>query len=146
MSKIPLPERGQPLDLSYIYQIANAVNEISSEMSPSVYRYVTIDNPSVGKQGLRASETRFIAGYVEVSPNVDVLAGSSQSFNYDFPTDFKNTPIVTATVLNTGSDTGNDVSLVLNSVTNSNIKGTVRFNVGGKVTVGVNIIAIGVPN
>ncbi len=146
MAKIPLPERGQPLDLSYIYQIANAVNELSSELSPSVYRYVTIDNPNIGKQGLRASETRFIAGYVEVSSNADVLAGSSQSFTYDFSTDFKYPPVVTATVLNTGSDTGNDVSLVLNSITTSNIKGTVRFNVGGKATVGVNLIAIGVPN
>jgi len=146
MAKIPLPERGQPLDLSYIYQIANAVNEISSDISPSVYKYVTVDTPASGKQGLRASETRVIAGYIEVSPNADVLAGSSQSFTYDFSTDFKYPPIVTATILNTGSDTGNDVSVVLNSITTSNIKGTVRFNVGGKVTVGVNIIAVGIPN
>jgi len=146
MAKIPLPERGQPLDLSYIYQIANAVNEISSELSPSVYKYVTIDNPGVGRQGLRASETRMIAGYIEVSPNVDVLAGSSQSFSYDFSTDFKYPPVVTATILNSGSETGNDVSIVLNTITTSNIKGTVKFNIGGKVTVGVNIIAIGVPN
>jgi len=146
MAKIPLPERGQPLDLSYIYQIANAVNEMSSELSPSVYKYVTIDNATVGKQGLRASETRFIAGYISVSNNTEVVAGNSQSFTYDFSTDFKYPPIVTATILNTGSDTGNDVSIVLNSVTTSNIKGTVKFNIGGKVTVGVNIIAIGVPN
>lgn len=146
MAKIPLPERGQPLDLSYIYQIANAVNELSSEVSPAVYKYVTVDNPITGKQGLRASETRIIAGYAEVSSNEDVLAGSSQSFTYDFPTDFKYPPIVTATILNGGSDTGNDVSIVLNSVTTSNIKGTVKFNVSGKVTIVANIIAIGVPN
>lgn len=145
MSKIPLPERGQPLDLTYIYQIANAVNEISSELSPSVYKYVTIDS-DVGKQGLRASETRFIAGFYKFNSNTEVSAGNSESFTYDFPTDFKYPPIVTATIENTGSDAGNDVSVVLNSVTTSNIKGTVKFNVGGKVSVRVNIIAVGVPN
>jgi len=145
MAKIPLPERGQPLDLSYIYQIANALNNLSSEVSPSAYKYVTIDNPNVGKQGLRVSETRIIAGFVEVS-NQEVTAGNSESFTYDFSTDFKYPPVVTATILNIGSDTGNDVSLVLNSVTTSNIKGTVKFAIGGKVSVGVNILAFGIPN
>jgi hypothetical protein len=146
MAKIPLPERGQPLDLSYIYQIANALNNLSSEVSPSAYKYVTIDNSNIGKQNLRVSETRIIAGFIEVSNSEEVTAGNSKSFSYPFSTDFKYAPVVTATILNTGSDTGNDVSLVLNSVTKSGINGTVKFAVGGKVTVGVNILAFGVPS
>jgi hypothetical protein len=26
--KIPLPERGQPIDLAYMYQIANSINDL----------------------------------------------------------------------------------------------------------------------
>jgi len=36
MAKIPLPELGQPLDVSYIYQLANAINELSLQ----VYHYI----------------------------------------------------------------------------------------------------------
>jgi hypothetical protein len=62
MAKIPLPERGQPLDLSYMYQVATAINDISSEISPSIYKYVSIDTPTAGPQNIRASESRIIAG------------------------------------------------------------------------------------
>ena len=43
MAKIPLPERGQPLDVSYVYQLANAINELSTQVSPATYKYVTVD-------------------------------------------------------------------------------------------------------
>ena len=45
MAKVPLPDRGQPLDLSYIYQLADAVNNLSNELSPTTARYITIDTP-----------------------------------------------------------------------------------------------------
>jgi hypothetical protein len=48
MAKLPLPERGQPLDVSYIYQLATAINDLASQISPAVYKYVTIDTPGIG--------------------------------------------------------------------------------------------------
>ena len=69
MSKIPLPERGQPLDLSYIYQVANAVNEISSQLSPTTSRYTTVETASAGKQSVRTSDARIVGGYVTVTNN-----------------------------------------------------------------------------
>ena len=29
MAKVPLPERGQPLDVTYLYQLIEAVNSVS---------------------------------------------------------------------------------------------------------------------
>lgn len=147
MARIPVPERGQPLDLTYVAQIVNAVNEISSELSPSVYKYLTVDTPSAGKQSVRASEARFIAGFVQVANNSTVNAGNEKTFSYPFPTDFKYPPIVTATLINIGNTSaGKDVSVVITGVTTSSVDGLIKFNTSGDVSVGVNLIAIGIPN
>ena len=31
MAKVPLPERGQPLDVTYIYQLADTLNDLSTQ-------------------------------------------------------------------------------------------------------------------
>jgi hypothetical protein len=147
MAKIPLPERGQPLDVTYVYQLANALNEVSSQISPATYKYVTVDTPSVGKQSVKASEARIIGGYVDVVNNSTRSAGSEVAFSYDFPTDFKYAPIATATPVNVGgSDAGKNVTVVLKTVTTSKVEGIVRFNTTGDLSIAVNIIVIGIPN
>jgi hypothetical protein len=147
MAKLPLPERGQPLDVSYIYQLATAVNDLSSQISPATYKYVTVDTAGVGKQSVKASEARIIGGYVEVANNASKTAGDEVSFSYDFPSDFKYAPISTATPINVGNtEAGRNVSVILKTVTTSKIEGTVKFNTTGDVSVAVNLIVIGIPN
>ena len=102
MAKVPLPERGQPLDVTYIYQLADAVNDISTQVSSATYNYTTIDTTSAGKQSVKTSETRIVGGYVEVANNSTVSAGNEKTFSYDFPSDFKFAPIATATAVNVG--------------------------------------------
>jgi hypothetical protein len=147
MAKIPLPERGQPLDLSYIYQVANAVNELSNDVSSSVYKYVTVDNGTRGSQSVKASESRIIAASIDVANNSTVSAGNERSFFYNFSSDFKFPPIVTATIVNLGNTpAGKNASLVLQQPTTSRVDGVVRFEGSGNVSILVNIIAIGIPN
>jgi hypothetical protein len=147
MSKVPLPERGQPLDLSYIYQLANSINEIASELSPTVGRYTTVETVSAGKQNIRTSDARIIGGYVFISNNSTTSPDSEATFSYTF-TDFQYAPIVTATpILTSGSNTdaGKDVSVILTQVTPGRVDGIVKFNTIGLASVGVNIIAVGIP-
>lgn len=147
MAKVPLPERGQPLDVSYIYQLANALNELSTQVSPATYKYVTVDTLGVGKQSVKASEARIIGGYVDVVSSATKSAGNEVAFSYDFAADFKYPPVVTATPINTGgTDAGKNVSVVLKTITTSKVEGIVRFNSTGDLSVAVNIIAIGIPN
>ena len=147
MAKVPLPERGQPLDVTYIYQLAEAVNDLSTQVSSATYNYTTIDTVSAGKQNIKTSEARVIGGYKEVTNNTSVTASYEQTFSYDFPSDFKYSPIVTATPVNFGNTAaGQDVSVVIKTVTTSRIDGVVKFNVGGTASVGVNLIVIGIPN
>ena len=98
MSKIPLPERGQPLDLSYIYQVANAVNELSAQLSPTTGRYTSVDTASAGQQSVRTSDARIVGGYVTVTNSSTTSPDGEGSFSYNF-SDFNYAPVVTATPL-----------------------------------------------
>lgn len=147
MAKIPLPERGQPLDVTYLYQVASAVNDLSSQVSSATYNYTTINSPSGTKESKKTSEARIFAGYQVIANSKTVNAGNEEPFSITFDGDFKYIPIVSATPVNTGGTAvGQDVSVVVKSITTSKIDGTVRFNASGNVSMVVHVIAIGIPN
>jgi len=128
MAKVPLPERGQPLDLTYIYQLVDTVNDLSTQVSSATYNYTTVDTISAGKQSIKTSEARVVGGYVEVANNSTVSAGNEKTFSYDFPSDFKYAPIASATAVNIGNTpAGQNVNVILKSVTTSRVEGIVRF-------------------
>jgi nucleoid DNA-binding protein len=146
MAKIPLPDRGQPLDVTYIYQMANAINQVSDEISSATYNYTTISTRDAGNQVIQTRAARIIGGYVDIATNETVTAGTTKPFTFSYSSDFKYPPIATATVVNRGtSDIGDDVTVVIRSVTTSRIEGVVKFNTAGQVTTTVNITAIGIP-
>ena len=147
MAKIPLPERGQPIDVSYIYQITNAVNQLSDQVSTTGYNYTTIDTVSVGKKDVKTSEARVIGGrYVMAAKSR--LADSTETFSYSFNGNFKYPPIVTATIVNTGGvgTAGDAATVVLTSIDSNGLTGLVRFDKAGNASTTVNLIIIGIPN
>jgi hypothetical protein len=147
MAKVPLPERGQPLDVTYIYQLADTINDLSTQVSSATYNYTTVDTVSAGKQSVKTSEARMIGGYIEVANNSTVSAGNEKTFSYDFPSDFKYQPIATATAVNIGNTpAGQNVSVILKAVTTSRVEGIVRFGASGDLSLAVNLIILGIPN
>jgi hypothetical protein len=147
MAKIPLPERGQPLDLSYVYQLSNALNELSDELSPSTARYTSVDTVSAGTQTVRTADARIIGGYVNVTNNSSTSPDGEGTFSYNF-SDFAYVPIVTATpilVEDGATESGKDISVVLTKVTANRVEGVVRFNTIGVASVGINLLIVGVP-
>ena len=146
MAKIPTPDRGQPLDVSYIYALAEAVNSIS-EQAASVYKYTAIDS-TAGTQSVLTTDAKFVAGEASVYPTAtSVTAGSIYKWTHTFRGQFKYAPIVTASpVLIEGTTSGQNVSVVIEKVTNAAVSGIVRFNADGNLAIKVNIIAIGIPN
>jgi hypothetical protein len=147
MAKIPLPERGQPLDVTYIYQLADTINDLSTQISSATYKTTSIDTTSAGRQNIKTSETRLIGGSVEVANNSTVSVGNEKPFSYEFKGDFKFPPIVTATPYNTGkTPAGQNVSIILQTITNSRVDGIVRFDAAGDLSLVVNLVIIGIPN
>lgn len=147
MAKVPLPERGQPLDVTYIYQLAETINDLATQVSSATYNYTTVDTVSAGPQSVKTSEARVIAGYKEIANNSTVSAGNEKPFSYDFPSDFKYAPIATATAVNIGNTpAGQNVTIILKSVTTSRVEGVVRFGASGDLSLAVNLIIVGIPN
>jgi hypothetical protein len=147
MAKIPTPDRGQPLDVSYVYQIVEAINDLSSQISSARYKYASIDTTS-GNESTLLTDTKVVAGEKVIYPTLtNVTAETTQSFSYSFKGEYRYPPIVTITpVLIEGTSSGQDVSVVIQSVTNSSVNGIVRFNTGGSLALKIHIIAIGIPD
>ena len=144
MAKVPLPERGQPLDVTYLYSLVEAVNDLSSQVSSATYNYTTIDTVSANKQNIKTSETRIVGGYVEVANNSTVSAGNEKTFTYDY-SDFKYAPIISATAVNTGqTPAGQNVSVILKTPTTSRVEGVVRFGSSGNVSLDVHLLIVGI--
>lgn len=149
MAKVPVPDRGQPLDVTYLYQIATAVNDLVDTISTATYNYTSIDTKGVGRQDVKNSNAKIYATYLDVVTNESVSANSTKTFPVNFASEFKYPPIVTATAVNgaVGDSTaiGNDVIVSISNVTTSSASISVRFNSSGNATVSVNVIAIGLP-
>jgi hypothetical protein len=147
MAKVPLPERGQPIDVAYIYQITNALNQLSDQVSSATYKYTTVDTASAGKQNIKTSDARIVAGIAPVVSGRNVNALDVEPFIYRYGADFKYSPVVTATPVNVGgTQAGEDVTVVITDVNTSSVSGVVRFNKSGTVSTSVNLLIIGVPN
>jgi hypothetical protein len=146
MPILPVPERGQPLDVTYIYQIVQALNELNRLSADSKRGYVAIkDGGAI--QEVKTSESAMVVGFDQVSTSQLQTAGSTLPWGLTFDREFKFPPIVTATAFNKGtSDAGKDVTVTINSITTSKVDGSVKFNVAGETTIGINIIAVGIPN
>ena len=145
MSRLPTPDRGQPIDVPYLYQIATAINSLSDQIDASAERYTTIYTRDAQKQDLRTSNTRVFASVQELYSQTEVRAGDLKEFFFQID-GFKFAPIATITPVNIGtSSASNDVLAVITSITASEIRGFVRFNSAGIVSISVNVIAIGVP-
>ena len=145
--KLPLPQRGQPFDLSLIYDIINTINQLWSEVASRVSAYASVDT-SVGRKTVKGSDVKIVGGYKEIISDTTVVSGDTRAFQYDFANNFAYPPIVTATPVETSSNAtnaGKNVTVVLTSITTTRVDGIVRFNTDGQVSVGLNLVAIGIP-
>ena len=136
------------LPICYIYQITNAVNQLSDQLSTTGYNYTSIDTPSAGRQNIKTSESRIIGGSVLVRSNSSQTADSTVTFTYSYNGNFKYTPIATATIVNTGGvgTAGDGATVVLTNIDANGLTGLVRFDKAGNASIIVNLIIIGIPN
>lgn len=146
MAKVPLPERGQPLDVTYIYQLAEAVNDLSTSISDATYNYTDVDIVGAEKKSIKTSDTKFVARFKRVADAETVTAGQEKPYSVTF-SNFKFPPIVTASVVNTsGTTAGTNTSVIISSITTGQVDFIIKYGTSGVASVGVNIIAIGIPN
>lgn len=147
MAKFSLPERGQPLDVTYLYQLAEAVNGLLTTVANPTSNRALINTIGSDKANIKTSDMGVVAGRVEIYNNAVVTVAQEKDFSYDFSTNFKYAPIITATPVNVGNTpAGRNVSVILKNVTTSRVEGVVRFGTAGELSLWVNLVAVGVPN
>jgi len=140
--KIPLPERGQPIDLAYMYQIANSINDLNNQISGTISTS-TVNNGIELREDLSTNNLKFYATTVTYEAG-SVSAGTSRDWNVSFSPSFLYVPVVTATVQNnTSSTAGNNITLVIKNITTGRVDGNIRYNEAGSINISINVIAIG---
>jgi hypothetical protein len=145
MAKLTVPQRGQPLDVSYMYSLVETVNQLSEIVGSN--QSITEIKGSSGVPKTVATGRAVIYGVTKsVATSKNVISTDNEvTFNVDY--NFNSPPIVVATPWNAGNtDAGKNVSVVITQVTASTASFLVRFNTVGVATVDVNVLAIGIPN
>ena len=146
MSKIPLPELGQPLDVEYMYRIASAINSLAEHVSSATSKYTTVHSLDSGKQNVKTGDARIVAGYAVVNAPASISANTSIAFTFSLGEGFKYAPVVTATPINRGATSSlADVSVMISSVTTQSVTGQIYYRTAGSFDMNVNIIAVGIP-
>lgn len=147
MAGLSLPNRNQPVDTHYLYQLAELVNQLANQISVATDNNSVVDTQSAGPQKSKTSALSVVGGSIKVASDSTVTASNTKTFTYLFDNGFKYAPIVTASVVNTaGTSAGENVSVVLTDISKSSVTGIVRFNSNGVVSINVNFIAVGIPN
>jgi hypothetical protein len=145
--KLPVPQRGQPFDISFVYKMTESINALWDRLAINVSAYASLWTREGVKQR-RASEVKIITGNASLNLGASVKADDYKEFVYDFDIAFALPPIVTASPIVDGTTTvaNKNVYAVIGSVTTSQVKGFVKFEKAGDLAgMSVNIIAIGVP-
>ena len=145
--KLPVPQRGQPFDISFVYKMTESINALWDRIAVNVSTYASLWT-SQGIKQRRATEVKIITGKANLNLGASVKLDEYKEFIYDFDIPFSLPPVVTATPTIDGTATAanKNVYAVISSITTSQVKGFVKFGGAGDVSgMSVNIIAIGVP-
>ena len=112
MAQIELPDRGQPLDISYLYRIVNEINNVSSLIGNTLSKLKYRDK-STSSQVLTSNLVFYAETQKIIDANLSVQPNAPATFDYSGI--FKTTPIVLSSV--TSISGVSNLYTVLNSVT-----------------------------
>jgi hypothetical protein len=139
MAQIELPDRGQPLDISYLFRIAQEINRVSELVGSSISK-IKYRDTSTPSQPLTSNVVFYAETQKIVDANLSVQPNAPASFDYSGI--FKTTPVVISSVT---SVTGvSNLYPVLSGVTQNSCQVNVFSSAtSGAFSADVSIIAIG---
>ena len=145
--KLPIPQKGQPLDVTFISDIVRSVNDLYDKVAIKVSAYANLWTVN-GRKQVRSSEVKFVSGQVKINTEKTTSNDQYVDFEYRFDIAFKFPPVVTATPISVdrnASKSAKDATVILTEVTTNSVRGTAKFETKGDFSVAINIIAIGIP-
>lgn len=138
MATINTPSRGQPIDVTLLSSIVDAVSDLQNANN-------TATQSSVNKVKANTQSLKFYAETQSISIN-NITTSPEQKFSFAYPA-FLNVPVAIVGLTNTTSTVAgaNAATAVLTSVGTERAEGVIKFpsGSGGSVTMQVNIILVG---
>jgi hypothetical protein len=139
--KIQYPERGQPLDVDYLYQVARSINSLNDKLSTS--KTLSSIFADTGQTSLTTSQIRFYTTKKAYTSS-SVAANRTEEITVNFDTMFTKPPIVTATIQNNvTSSVGTNAIVTVKGVSTGLVQLNVTFLKAGAVDININVVAIG---
>jgi hypothetical protein len=138
MGAISTPEPGQPLDINYISEMANQINQLTRSISTTAASSSSVNG--------RYDITGNLKIFAETKKLVTASAtsGGSETFSFTYP-EFRFLPVATITITNdSGSDPGYFYTATLRRITTSRAEGIIKFQKSDSVSLSVSIIVIGI--
>ena len=139
MAQIELPDRGQPLDISYLFRIAQEINRVS-ELVASSFSKIKYRDTSTPSQTSTSNLVFYAETLKIVDGNLSVQSNTPATFDYSGI--FKTTPVVVCSV--TAVTGVSALYSVLDGVTQNgcNVK-VFSSATSGAFSADISIIAIG---
>jgi hypothetical protein len=132
------PNRGQPLDVDYISQIAGQVNQLTTLVGDRSSAFSTVNDLNT-----KTADIKIFAKTVNVFSSTNKTDGDVVDYTVSYPP-FSGNPVVTATIVSgASSSVGDDAVVVLKNISTSSCTFRVTFNTGGSLDIFVNLIAVG---
>lgn len=146
MPQISPPEKGQPLDIDYLYEIVSSINDINNQLSPSnsnsVSKIAGVD--STRPDSIKTSSVKMFAIEVPVATG-KVSSGGIIVRPVQFPSNFLYKPIVTVTpIIKNFRNQSKNCIVTIENVTTSGFDIIFTFTANAdNVAVDAHVIAIG---
>lgn len=138
MGILATPNRGQPLDVDYISQIAGQVNQLTTLVGDRSSAFSTVNDLNT-----KTADIKIFAKTVNVFSSTNKTDGDVVDYTVSYPP-FSGNPVVTATIVSGASSSiGDDAVVVLKNISTSSCTFRVTFNTGGNLDIFVNLIAVG---
>ena len=139
MATIISPTRGQPIDVTLISSLVEAVGDLQNSQ-------ITSTQSRVNGTAVNTNSLKFYAETKSITIN-NITISQEEKFFFNYP-NFTSTPIALVGLTNTTSTVagGNAATAVLTSVTKDRVDGIIKFPSGstGSVTMEINLIAVGI--
>jgi hypothetical protein len=139
MATIISPTRGQPIDVTLISSLVEAVSDLQNSQ-------LTSTQSRVNGVAVNNSSIKFYAETKSITIN-NITTSPEEKFFFTYP-NFTSVPVALVGLTNITSTVsgGNAATAVLTSVTKDRVDGIIKFPSGstGSVNMQINLIAIGI--
>lgn len=146
MPQISPPEKGQPLDIDYLYEIVSSINDINNQLAPANSAAVSkvAGSDSTRPDSIKTASLKFFAIEVPVASG-KVSAGGIITRTVQFSSNFLYAPIVTVSpIIKNYRDQSKNCIATIENVTTSGVDIVFTFTANAdNVAVNAHIIAIG---